>query len=280
VFAYFDETGMHAGAPDTVVAGYLFEKNKAKEFSRNFRENILPLLPINKKGKRIFHANRCCPFFGHAEYESMRNEDRQKIADLVADSAMEAVTLGAVSGMEKTEYAKAIRNSPQLADLTGSEYTACLVRCVENMAAWMNENNVKGRVLYIFEAGCEHQEEANKFLFRISQSEELKRRYRWHNYAFVEKDENVSYLYPADLLAWEWQRWRQNQLNPKMNESRPRLSRMLKAKPHIKEYNSEVGLAIRALINVFYGVSDYPKNPLEISNSTFMLKDFYSDKKQ
>lgn len=280
VFAYFDETGMHGEAPDTVVAGYLFERNNAKIFRTDFEENILPLLPVNKKGKRIFHASKCCADFGYDEYESMRYEERKKIADLLAEAAIKTVTLGCVMGMEKTEYAKAVKNSPQLADLSGTEYTACLFRCVENMAAWMNENKINGRVLYVFEAGCQHQEEANRFLFRISQSDELKKRYRWHNYAFVEKGAGVPHLYPADLLAWEWQRWRKNTLNPKRNEDRSRLSRMLTARQHIKEYISEAGLAIRALINVFYGVSDYPKRPLEIRNSFFTLKDFDSDKKQ
>lgn len=180
-------------------------------------------------------------------------------------------------GMEKAEYGRAIRNSPQLADLSGTEYTACLVRCIENMASWMDENKMEGRVIYVFEAGCEHQKEANRFLLRISRSEDLKRRYRWYNYAFIEKGSDVPHLYPADLLAWEWQRWRANQLNPKMKETRPRLRRMLTARPHIKEYISETGLGIRALINTFYGVSDYPKRPLEIRNSFFTLRDFEDD---
>ena len=38
----------------------------------------------------------------------------------------------------------------------------------------MDKKNVVGRVQYVFEAGCEHQEEANKILANISRSEELK----------------------------------------------------------------------------------------------------------
>ena len=59
VFAFFDETGMHASAPDTVVAGYLFSKDGAKNFRRMFQENIFPLLPPNKRGERIFHTSMC-----------------------------------------------------------------------------------------------------------------------------------------------------------------------------------------------------------------------------
>jgi hypothetical protein len=277
VFAYFDETGMHSEAPDTVVAGYLFSKNDAKTFRQFYKEKLFPLLPVNKHGKRIFHANKCCPDYGNGEYESLTRETRGHIADLVAEAIIQTVSLGCVVGMEKQEYAKAIAHSPQLANLSGSEYTACLIRCIENMAAWMNTENVKGRILYVFEAGCEHQEEASQFLMKISRSEELKMRYRWHNYTFLDKDENVPQLFAPDLLAWEWQRIMRNRLNPNRKESRPRLSRLLTSKPHIKEYISETGLGIRAIVNTFYGVSE-AKKPLEISNSVFMLKDFPNDK--
>ena len=165
-----------------------------------------------------------------------------------------------------------------LATLSGSEYTACLVRCVENMAAWLNQEKIKGKVMYVFEAGCEHEVEANQFLRQIGRSDELKRRYRWHNYAFVKKDLNVPHLFVADLLAWEWQRWRANQLNPRMNETR-RILIMLRAKPHIKEYMTETSIGIRALINVFYGVTT-PAKPLEISNPFFKLKDFDNGSKE
>ena len=273
VFAYFDETGMHAKAPDTVVAGYLFSKKQAKAFQRIFMEKVYPLLPTNKRGKRVFHANKCCPDFGNGEYESMKNEDRQHIADLVADAAIATVSFGCVVGMEKSEYAKALANSPLLRQLSGSEYTACLFRCIENMAASLDDQKICGRVMYVFEAGCEHEEEATNFLRKIARSDDLKQRYRWHNYAFVEKSSDTSQLFSADLLAWEWQRFMLNRINPLRKECRPRLSRLLTSKPHIKEYISETALGIRALINTFYGITS-TNEPLRISNDTFLVQDF------
>jgi hypothetical protein len=273
VFAYFDETGMHASAPDTVVAGYLFSRDSAKAFKQGCADNVFPLLPFNKRGKKVFHASKCCPDFGNAEYESLPLEKRRHIADLVADETVKTVSLGCVVGMEKEEYRKAVEHSPILRQLSGSEYTACLVRCVENMASWLDGEKISGRVLYVFEAGCEHEDEATRFLNNIAKSEELKRRYRWHNYAFVEKSPQVPHLFSADLLAWEWQRWRLNGLNPQMKEGRPILRKLITGKPHIKEYISEPGLGIRALINSFYGVST-SKQPIEIKNQFFHLKDF------
>lgn len=278
MFAYFDETGMHGKAPDTVVAGYLFSKENAKAFKRIWTEKVFPMLPFNKGGRKVFHASKCCPNFGNGEYESLPLDTRRQIASLLADATVQTVNLGCVVGMEKKEYEKAVRHSPVLKELSGSEYTACLVRCVENMAAWINEKKISGKVLYVFEAGCEHEDEATRFLSRIAKSEELRRRYRWYKYVFVKKDPAVPQLFSADLLAWEWQRARLNTLNPQMNEDRPVLRKLVAGKTHIREYISETGLGIRALLNAFYGVAT-PANNIEITNSFFHLKDFPNEEK-
>jgi len=131
VFAFFDETGMHGSAPDTVVAGYLFSKDGAKTFRRIFQNNIFPLLPPNKRGKRIFHASKCIG--RNDEYSTLSVTDSEHIVDLMVDAIKKSVTVGIVVGMEKQEYAKAIAHSPVLAQLAGSEYTVCLIRCIANI---------------------------------------------------------------------------------------------------------------------------------------------------
>jgi len=270
VFAFFDETGMHGSAPDTVVAGYLFSKDGAKNFRRMFQENIFPLLPPNKRGERIFHASKCIG--RNDEYASLSTTDCEHIVDLMVDAIKKSITVGLVVGMEKREYAKAIAHSPMLTQLAGSEYTVCLMRCIANMAAWLDEKNIAGRVLYVFEAGCEHQEEANKTFANISGSEELKKRYRWHNYAFVDKGADVPQLFAPDLLAWEWQRARINTLNPQRGEWRLTLSKLAE-KPHRAQYLSEEAVGINALVNSFYGITS-ANEPIRIVNDIFSLQDF------
>lgn len=216
VFAYFDETGTHASAPDTVVAGYMFSKNGAKLFRQRFLETIYPLLLPDKKGRRIYHSTKCIG--GYDEYSKMSVADREHIVDLLVAAIKTSVSVGSVVGMERKEYAKAVEHSPILRQLAGSEYSVCLIRCIENIAEWLNRKEISGQIQYVFEAGCNHQREANEILANISRSPELKKRYRWHHYAFVEKGPEVSQLFAPDLLAWEWQRARVNSLNPKRAE--------------------------------------------------------------
>ena len=274
VFAYFDETGTHDSAPDTVVAGYLFSKDGAKRFRQTFMETIYPLLPPDKYGRRIYHSTKCIG--GYEPYDTLSIDDREHIVDLMVDAIKNSVALGCVVGMEKQEYAKALANSPILRQLAGSEYTVCLHRCIENMAAWVNEKEIQGRIQYVFEAGCKHQQEANDIFARISKSEELKKRYRWHSFSFVEKGLDVPQLGVPDLLAWEWQRARVNSLNRKRGEWRLTLKKLVHGPPktpHLLEYESETAVGIRALVNAFYGITSATQ-PIEISNPFFYLKDF------
>src|SRR6266852_26083 len=141
------------------------------------------------------------------------------------------------------------------------------------MAAWMDKKNVVGRVQYVFEAGCEHQEEANKILANISRSEELKERYRWHHYAFIDKGPGVPQLFAPNLLAWEWQRARINSLYPQRGEWRLTLKKLCDGTLHNMQYLSEASVGVNAIVNTFYGVTS-AKGPYEISNEFFRLKDF------
>jgi hypothetical protein len=268
VFAYFDETGMHGSAPDTVVAGYLFSKDGAKRFREMFQENVFPLLPPNQRGERIFHACKCCPPLGNDEYSYLGAGERQHIIDLMVDAIVKTATMGSVIGIEKKEYQKAVSRSPVLRQLSGSEYSVCLQRSLDSVSTWMHEKGLRGRLQYVFEAGCEHQKEANEILFNVSKSEAMRTKYRWHNYAFVEKGANVPQLFASDLLAWEWQRRRLNDLHPQRGEKRMTLNKLAKEVPHIMGYESELSLGVRALINTNHGVTNV-EGPYRITNSYF-----------
>jgi hypothetical protein len=262
VFSYFDETGMHGDAPDTIVSGYLFSKDGVKLFRQLFNENVSPLLPLDKHGRRMYHSTKCIG--GHGDFSSLLPPERERIVDLLAESIVKSVTLGVVVGMEKQEYEKALAKNPPLRELAGDPYSVCLIRCIENMCGWIEESKIEGRIQYVFEAGCEHQKEANVILGRISQSEELKRRYRWHHYSFIEKSPEVPQLFAPDLLAWEWQRARLNALKPQRKEWRLTLKKLTHGKPHIASYQTATSVGIRALVNSTYGLTRIGK-PFHVS---------------
>lgn len=255
VFAYFDETGMHGdAAPITAVAGYLFSKDGAKSFRRKFDETIYPLLPPNENGEKTYRSAKCIP--GRDQFSLLPEPEREHIVDLLVDAIKKSVVLGVCIAIKKEDYAKAIASSPKLRELAGDKYSVCLIRCAENMAAWLDREKIPGRVHYLFEAGCAYQNEANAILAKISVSNELKTRYRWHGYSFVDKGPDVPQLFAPDLLAWEWQRAYINANNPQQyTEWRLTLKRLADGTPFIPEMETETSVGIRALINVFYGLT-------------------------
>ena len=262
VFAYLDETGTPGSSPETAVAAYLFSKDGAKQFRRMFQENISPLLPPDKHGRRIYHSTKCIR--GFDQFASLRVEERERIVDLMADAIIESATLGVLVGMKQEEYAKAIANSPALRELAGDEYSVCLIRCIENIAGWLESKEIKGRIEYVFEAGCIHQEKADVILGKIAKSQELKKRYHWHDYSFREKSPDVPQLFAPDLFAWEWQRARVNALNPQRGEWRLTLKKLTHGIPHVVQYQTSTSVGIRSLINLTYGLTD-KQGPWHIS---------------
>jgi len=129
------------------------------------------------------------------------------------------------------------------------------MRCIENIAEWCDKNGVDGRIEYVLEAGCNHEKDAVSILDRVAQSAELTRRYRWAKYSFVSKGPENPWLFAPDLYAWEWQRMDQNSENRQRGEWRMTLADLFEAKPHIGSYLKPESVAIRAMINSFYGLT-------------------------
>ncbi len=252
---------MHGGAPDTVVAGYLFSEKGSMLFRKLYEQKIAPLIPADEHGRRFFHARKCVN--GLDQFERLSAGEREQIVDSMVEAICASVMLGVVVGVENQEYAKAIAESPDLRQLAGDEYSVCLVRCIENLAGRLDHDKTPGKVHYIFEAGCKHQKAANRILRRLSGSTELKDRFRWRDYSFRGKDETVPQLFAADLLAWEWQRSRTNSLNQR-KERRLTLKRLTEGASHIASYQTVTTIGIRALINSFYGLTS-KKGPYSIS---------------
>jgi hypothetical protein len=122
------------------------------------------------------------------------------------------------------------------------------------MAAWMDHNDVKGGVEYLFEAGCNHEEEASRMMALVAKSPVLTDRYRLLKYGFAFKGPDVPWFSSADLLAWEWQRADLNQAEPHRKEWRPTMAELVDAKPHTAMYFTPISIGVQAMVNSFYGV--------------------------
>jgi hypothetical protein len=254
VFAYFDETGVHGEvAPITAVAGYLFPKRELRIFRRAFDRNVYPLLPLDEHGDKMYRSALCIP--GKGYFASLSEAEREKIVDLLVDAIKKSVTLGVMIAIRREDYAQAIAASPQIGKLAGGKYSVCLIRCIENMVAWLDQRRIPGRICYVFEAGCAYANEADAILKKIPASRELKKRYRWHSYAFFDKSFEVPQLFAPDLLAWEWQRAYINATDPRYSEWGPTLKTLVDGTPHLQAFETATSVGIRAMINAFCGLT-------------------------
>lgn len=258
MFAYFDETGTHGDqAPITAVAGYLFSESGAELFRQMFQENVYPLLPPDRHGNKIYHSHKCIG--GYDQFANLTPLEREHIVTLLVEAINKSITVGVVLVLPKEASADAIDRAPGLKSLAGDAYSQCLIRCIEYMAEWLDDESVSEQVDYIFEAGCIYQKEANRIFEKIAALEELKARYHWHSYSFCEKSAESPQLFAPDLLAWEWQRAHINAMNPHCKEWRLTLKTLFAGSPHIPRYLTSTSVGIRAIINAFYGLTTYIK---------------------
>lgn len=262
VIAYLDETNV-PGAPDrlTAVAGYLFAPEGVTEFERRYRATVEPMLPLDKHGQKVFHANKCLTTFGYDQFEKMSADDREEIARRLVAALIPSVTMGAVVGVLQQDYddglsgrfarlrTAAVPDDHALAKVVGSKYSVCLIRCVQLIADWMDQKDLSGDVEYVFEAGCSHSAQAHLLLSRLITIPHLKKRYRMRDFAFADKGPQHPWLAAADYFAWEWQRYDQNSSQPHRGEWRETIFPLIEAKPHVPAYLSGQSVAVQAIVN-------------------------------
>jgi hypothetical protein len=263
VFAYFDETGTSGGAERlTGVAGYLFDRAGVSKFKELYQASVEPLIPPNKHGIRMFSAAKINA--GRDHYH-MPAEKKEQIFSAMASALKESVIVGAVVAVTPDDYAEGVKgryirissSDPRdnIAIRVGSKYSACLLRCIEQINTWLDQEKIDvDGIEYTFEAGCNHQSEANQIMARIERVADLKRRYRWRKFSFVSKGPEDPWLFGPDYFAWEWQRYDRNSEHPELGEWRTTILPLIEGKPHIAKYLHLTSVNIQALINAFYGL--------------------------
>jgi hypothetical protein len=264
VFAYFDETGTSGGAERlTGVAGYLFDQAGVTKFRELYQAKVEPLIPPNDKGIRVFSASGVNA--GRDHYH-MPGRAKEAIFGAMVEALSETVIMGAVVAVTPEDYAEGIKgryirvrsSDPRdsIALRAGSKYSACLLRCIEQINTWLDleKRDVDGGIEYTFESGCNHHEEAHRIMTRIEQVPYLKAKYRWRKFSFVSKGPDNPWLAGPDYFAWEWQRYDRNAMEPEHGEWRTTIVPLIEAKPHIAKYLDPASVNIQALINAFYGL--------------------------
>jgi hypothetical protein len=114
------------------------------------------------------------------------------------------------------------------------------VRTPYEMALWLTLTGVTlqrakhianpGKSAFFFEAGFQHQGQANQMMERIFNAPQIRDRHNYKSHSFVEKEESRP-TQAADLLSWQWYK---NAVRVRQGRTRPRgdLLALFRSAPH------------------------------------------------
>jgi hypothetical protein len=266
VFAYFDRT--RGGAHDmTAVAGYLFDNEGAAKFIDLYKQNVEPMLPPDKHGKKIFHAASL--FDRDDQFSGMERPIRECVISRMAEAIRDCVTVGIVVGIENTEYQEGLKgryirvrregvDAKSLEPWVGSKYSLCLLRAIHGLNTWLDEQNIAGPIQYAMEAEeVAVQEQALAILARLHAAPKLRDSYRIGGYAFWPKSPEIPWLFAADYFGWWWQFSERVSANPEKDwhgDWESPVVPLIENKPHLASYLTEASVGTQALVNAFYGL--------------------------
>ncbi len=190
VEAYFDESGSHEGSPVLCVAGYLFERDAAKNLSEEWHTVLEP------KGLTHFHMIDCA--HGVEEFAELSLDERIDIQTQLIKIIKKYHTRRIVSLMVPDDYQDLMPFHGNM----GSDYNYCLWNCLEGVRLWVDEAQFDGDIAYFFESGHASQSEANRIMEFAFANEGSRRPFRYMSHAFVDK-KKFPPVQAADILAWQ-----------------------------------------------------------------------------
>ena len=192
--AYFDESIRDTQGTEPIsVAGYVFKPGAYRAFKRAWKRVLL----AGPTPTTHFHMTNL--YARDYEYKGWSAEDRAEVLRK-AIGAVNRHSLCGISVMfSQSEFEQL---APKFwKDVFGSMYSAACQMSLRTTAFWMDKNKHFTPINYIFESGHKFWKEADKVLGATGKNPELKRLYRYHVHASLEKRSSYG-LQAADMLAW------------------------------------------------------------------------------
>lgn len=191
--AYFDESERTEGT--FCVAGYAFAPAQAKKLEKEWTRLL--------GHRKPFHMTDVV-----ALQQQFRDLSRHQANRLIRDAVV-LVTSRMSFGVAVSCDLAEIRGLAPVVPGLSSEYAVCCHVSMIMLSKQVREERRPDRISYTFEAGHRDEGLANLYLTRqvadlvASHSDQ----YRYHSHAFVPKTDS-SALQAADMLAWEWTKYR------------------------------------------------------------------------
>lgn len=195
---YLDESyDESTGSPLLCVAGYVFKKYEAKEFSRKWAAFL------KRKGVPYFHMSECAHATGVFE-----GKDCDGIARELIRRTRSSTEFGFAISINERDYDELV--GPQ--EGMRSAYAFALMASMNHVLNWKLRTGTTGETAFFFEAGHKHQSDANAFVTWMLGNASLSAALGYAGHAFVPKV--TPGLHPADNLAWHWRLETSRRLNP------------------------------------------------------------------
>lgn len=203
---YIDESYDDQAPPILCIAGYIYKKRKAKEFSRDWANYL------RRKGLPYFHMAEAA----HTKSGIFkgRPELAREVEGELIKRTRKMTEIGLATTINEDDYAEFVGPREGM----HSAYATALLMFMTQVRRWVNRTGFDGQIAYFFEAGHAHQNDANAFMTWLFESERIAKKYNYAGHAFLPKA--TPGLHPADLLAWQWRLETKRALDPNRTRDR------------------------------------------------------------
>lgn len=222
---YIDESYDGTDEPPFIhIAGYLFRKQKAKEFTATWGSYL------KMKGLPYFHMQECAPNPGRGPFEG--RSDRDEIVRKLIALTKKFSAFGFAVTVARADYERI--GGPR-DGMPRSAYVFALFAAMNSIRRWTERANFKGEIAYFFECGHDDRGDAHDFMRWMFSGERVKQNYSYAGHAFVKKA--TPGLHPADMLAWFWNAEVARRHDPKRKPPRKDFLALVRDQDFVIEYD-------------------------------------------
>jgi hypothetical protein len=215
----FDESGTHDGSPIVCVAGYVMEKEQARELDREWSEVLnWSALP---RALPYFHMADCAPDPGNGVFAGLDKTLRIQLVARMIGVIKRRTVKGFAVTVNAEEFAAIVKDHPLYRD----PYVLAADAAMHGIMRWFKTLDAIERVAYVFETGHPSRTELDALIRLWSVVPKFRDDCHYAGHAFVPKAGNPV-VQAADLLAWQWHKDRKN---------------LLEGRPHRKDLLSLFG---------------------------------------
>jgi hypothetical protein len=194
--SYFDESGTHGGARNTIVAEYVSTVERWAAFEGEWRE-FLQDCDLEYFHMVDFAARR-------EQYRNWKEPKRTERLARAIDIINRHVMFSVLVNTDPEAFERLM--SPAAKAAVGGPYGLCAIAAMRTVGFWTDDQKIDEPIPHVFEVGAEGASEVVKAFQMAYADARLRKENRMIGLVFRGKREVVQ-LQAADILAWECHRY-------------------------------------------------------------------------